>query len=336
MSKFECNYLDAIGKIAIIMIKTAAYLLGARQALPDINDEEFNGTRSAVQSWYSDLVAACAQSEVEKDNCMDMFDSMRATMDVPKAYKHMGWRLSTAHRVDPVHWLLTTQDLDSAFKAARTEQNSGQKKTKVIVEVVNTMPGMGVKSKQPQIGSRNPMESRTITSRDTLPYTKELENVKNKLRCSEHHGQALGENTYCWVDVLQPNAPHYPLCTRDLQEWAKHLMRQGRSLSLLQRVPTKLISPIIHNHVHLPPSVNTHNGARFFQQNKSPLMLPQPLKRTFALYMESDEESEDDEPLFYEEKDEHVKAGRKVKGKRKARSPADNRDEGEENVQTLK
>lgn len=180
----------------------------------------------------------------ESDNRMDMFDSMRATMDVPKTYKHMGWRLSTARRTDPVHRLLTTQDLNSAFKAARTEQNSGRKKKKVVIEIVNTvsvlhslesaqyddnlqMPGMKGpgKSKKPHADSDVEQNlTDTVASRVVLlPYTKELENVKNRLRCSEH--RLVGENTFCWVDVSQQNTPHYSLCIRDLQEWAKYLVR---------------------------------------------------------------------------------------------------------------
>lgn len=52
-------------------VHTAAYLLGARKELPDINDdsEELNGTRAAAQLWYSESDSATearAQSEVEK------------------------------------------------------------------------------------------------------------------------------------------------------------------------------------------------------------------------------------------------------------------------------
>lgn len=67
-------------------------------------------------------------------------------------------------------------------------------------------------------------EQNLISNGPLLPYTKELENVKNRLRCSEHR---LGdsENTFCWVDTSQPNVPHYSLCTQDLQEWAKYLVR---------------------------------------------------------------------------------------------------------------
>jgi hypothetical protein len=54
-----------------------------------------------------------------------------------------------------------------------------------------------------------------------LPYTKEFENIKSKLRCSEHRG----ESTFCWVDTSQNGAPHYPMCTQDLQEWARYLVR---------------------------------------------------------------------------------------------------------------
>lgn len=60
-------------------------------------------------------------------------------MDVSKTYQHLGWRLSTARRIDPPHRLLTTHDIDSAFKAARTEQGSGRKTKKVAIEIVNTV-----------------------------------------------------------------------------------------------------------------------------------------------------------------------------------------------------
>lgn len=66
-----------------------------------------------------------------------------------------------------------------------------------------------------------------------LPYIKELEKVKSKLRCSDHQ---LGEDTFCWVDVSKPNAPHYPLCAQDLQEWAIYLvcahLQQGYEITL--------------------------------------------------------------------------------------------------------
>lgn len=57
-----------------------------------------------------------------------------------------------------------------------------------------------------------------------LPYMQELQIVQSKLHCSEHR---LGEDAaFCWVDTSQPGtSPHYLLCTRDLQEWAKYLVR---------------------------------------------------------------------------------------------------------------
>jgi hypothetical protein len=66
----------------------------------------------------------------------DIFDSMRAVMGLPKTYEHLGWRLSTARRMDPPHRLLTAQDLNSAFKAARAEQ-LGRKKKRTAIEIVN-------------------------------------------------------------------------------------------------------------------------------------------------------------------------------------------------------
>ncbi|KAG1803488.1 uncharacterized protein BJ212DRAFT_1304539 [Suillus subaureus] len=166
--------------------------------------------------------------------------------------------------MDPPHWLLTAHDINSAFKATREEHSSsGRRKKKVVIEILNTATTLSSISEQKQSSH--------------LLYTKEFNNVKNKLQCLEHPG----DNIFCWVDVTQLNAPHYPLCTQDLQEWAKYLHQtqdpdnacvtlpstvyfdeiwkshKERSASSLQRVPTEVMSPIqIHNHIHLSSSVN--------------------------------------------------------------------------------
>ncbi|KAG1888035.1 uncharacterized protein F5891DRAFT_1199323 [Suillus fuscotomentosus] len=251
---------------------------------------------------------------------LDMLDSMRATMDVPKTYENLGWRLSTARRMDPPHRLLNSQDISSTFRAAR-EQMSGRKKKNVAIEIVNTKPVVKGKSAEQQesIMPRRPAGDQKIESEPLLlHYMQELQIVRSKLRCSEHQ---LGEDAaFCWVDTSQPDtSPHYPLCTRDLQEWAKYLhetcdpdnaiyvtlpstphfdefrkTRKERTTSSLQRVPTEIMPPVIHNHVHISPAISdmlaSSNGAPFGQQNQD----PKPLKRTYALYMESDEESDDD------------------------------------------
>ncbi|KAG1896323.1 uncharacterized protein F5891DRAFT_1193123 [Suillus fuscotomentosus] len=342
-------------------VQTAAYLLGVRQKLPDVDGEEINRTRT-VQSSYEALAGAqdigavqelpaLAEPELEPerkkvefriplnsmetDKCttyvgrlysesdlsaQDLLDSTRATMDVPKTYENLGWRLSTAHRTDPPHRLLNSQDISNAFRAAR-EQMSGRKKKNVAIEIVNTKPMVKGKSTERREGAMSwcsagdqKMESKALL----LPYGQELQIVQSKLRCSEHR---LGEDAaFCWVDTSQPGMnPHYPLCTRDLQEWAKFLhetrdpedatcltlpstphfdefrkTRKERTVSPLQRVPTELVSPVIHNHVHISPAINdmlaSSNGPPFGQQGQG----PKPLKRTYALYMESDEESDDD------------------------------------------
>jgi len=67
------------------------------------------------------------------------------------------------------------------------------------------------------------LQAGMVSDPSLLLYTKEFENVKRKLRCSEHQ---LGdsENTFCWRDVSHPDALHYLICTQDLQEWAKYLV----------------------------------------------------------------------------------------------------------------
>ncbi|KAG1727052.1 hypothetical protein EDD22DRAFT_931284 [Suillus occidentalis] len=326
--------------------QTAAFLLGAYPELPpQTQDKETNRIR-AVQHFYQgmaeqrppspldELTAQRCQAQLEKiefrvplhtldrsqsttyvdrshsesDCRVDILDSIKATMDVSKTYQHLGWRLSTARRIDPPHRLLTTHDIDSAFKAARTEQGSGRKIKKVAIEIVNT----AVQLKEKQTRQRAGISS-------AGGYTKELETVMSKLRCSNH--PKLGEDTFCWVDASQPNTPHYPLCTRDLQEWAKYLHETGdldfvtlprtphfdevrttrKERTIVLGWPPKSFhpGPVIHNHIHLSPATNdtisTISDGMFARERGEGYMAPQPLKRTFALYMESDEESDDDE-----------------------------------------
>jgi len=170
-------------------VQSMAYLLGARQELPDFEDDEINHMRT-VQLAYDVMEGntinlptqcqelkkgelhlclshvysyACVTMLVEfrvplnttdgskqttyvdqlyseSDSRTDILDSIRAAMDVPKSYEHLGWRTSTARRTDLPHRLLTVQDVDSAFKAVRAEQSSGQRKKKeAAIEIVNTV-----------------------------------------------------------------------------------------------------------------------------------------------------------------------------------------------------
>lgn len=89
--------------------------------------------------------------------------------------------------------------------------------------------------------------------------------------------------------IILPTTPHFDEVRRT---------RTERTTSLLQRVPTEMISPIIHNHIHLSSSANNvSDGMLAGEQREGHMMAaPQQLKRTFALYMESDEESDNEEP----------------------------------------
>ncbi|KAG1876120.1 hypothetical protein C8R48DRAFT_768961 [Suillus tomentosus] len=315
-------------------LQTAAFLLGSREELPGVDDQgqvpihceleglekvEFRIPLNTIDK--NRTTTYVAHFYTESDHSLDMLDSMRAAMDLPKAYENLAWRLSTARRADPPHRLLTSQDIGSAFKAARAEQNSGRKK-KAAIKIVNTMPVLKEKASKQQAATCSASEQNAMVSNPSLPqYIKEFENLKAKLCCSEHR-LAGSENAFCWVDASQPNAPHYPLCTRDLQEWAKYLYdtqdpdnacvtlpstphfddirKTRKERTSVQRVPTELISPVIHNHVHLSSAINdsdmwTSNGT-LSEQRDDEFIGPRPLKRTFALYMESDEETDGDEP----------------------------------------
>ncbi|KAG1908914.1 uncharacterized protein F5891DRAFT_974199 [Suillus fuscotomentosus] len=91
--------------------QTAAYLLGIRPELPDVNDEGANRMNA-----YQD-------TKLDKNK-----------------YEHLGWRLSTARRTDPPHWLLTVYDIDSAFRDARAAQTSGRQCKKITIVIINTKP----------------------------------------------------------------------------------------------------------------------------------------------------------------------------------------------------
>ncbi|KAG1853935.1 hypothetical protein DFJ58DRAFT_728069 [Suillus subalutaceus] len=281
-------------------LQTAAYLLGAHKSclmsmIKDMFPHTTKGSRRIPLNTVdkNKSMTYVDHFYAESDLPLDILDSMRAAMDLPKTYENLGWCLSTARRADPPHRLLTSQDISSAFKAARAEQTSERKK-----------------------------EEKKSFKRQA----EEFENVKRKLCCSKHRLPGGSENASCWVDASQPNAPHYPLCTRDLQEWAKYLYntrdpnnacitlpstphfhdicKTRKERTSLQHVPTELISPVIHNHVHLSSAINdmwtSSNSTLSEQQGNDPIS-PQPLKRTFALYMESNEETDGEPPQDIDE-----------------------------------
>ncbi|KAG2052896.1 hypothetical protein BDR06DRAFT_1009029 [Suillus hirtellus] len=154
--------------------QTAAYLLGIRPELPDVNDEEVNHM-NAVQIFYEGmadqpikgLTAGQYQDtkldkiefqvplhtmdmnksttyvdrlHSESESRRDIFDSIKATMDVPDKYEHLGWWLSTTRHMDPPHWLLTVHDIDSAFRDVRAAQTFGRQCKKIAIVIINTKP----------------------------------------------------------------------------------------------------------------------------------------------------------------------------------------------------
>ncbi|KAG1875952.1 hypothetical protein C8R48DRAFT_768801 [Suillus tomentosus] len=131
--------------------QTAAYLLGIRPELPDIIDTaeqhqapELDKIEFRVPLHTMDRIQSTtyvSKLHSESDPRLDILDSIKAIMDVPNLYEHLGWRVSTARRTDPPHRLLTVHDIDSAFRAARAE-SSGRRlgHKKVAIEIINTEP----------------------------------------------------------------------------------------------------------------------------------------------------------------------------------------------------
>ncbi|KAG2351753.1 hypothetical protein BDR07DRAFT_1500446 [Suillus spraguei] len=150
--------------------QTAAFLLSLHSELPNANEEGVNNRMHRVRHFskgmneevstttqqhhtqlekikfrvplhtmdINQMATYVDQSYSKSDCCLDIFDAIRAMMDVPKSYQHLGWCLSTARHINLPHQLLTSLDIDSAFKAARAEQSSGRKKKRVAIEIVNT------------------------------------------------------------------------------------------------------------------------------------------------------------------------------------------------------
>ncbi|KAG2096311.1 uncharacterized protein F5147DRAFT_656626 [Suillus discolor] len=288
MSPITCTHNDHVDSIPSVTcwrssrqhscIQTTAC---ARKELPNVDEEKINCTR-AIQSWYESEAPEgqlTNQESLEKVKFwiplntantnksttyvdhfyaesdlspLDMFDSMRAAMDLPKTYEHLGWRISTARHMDPPHRLLTAEDIKSAFKAARAEQLSGRHKKKVAIEVVDTYLSQQMPVLKGTAAKQHAGTTRSAGEQNHLPGTSHFD---DEVRISRKEGTAS-----------------------------------------LQHVPTELISPIIHNHVHLPSAINDmwasgSNGVLSEQQHDNS-MAPRPLKRTYALYLESDEDTD--------------------------------------------
>jgi hypothetical protein len=78
-------------------------------------------------------------------------------------------------------------------------------------------------------------------------------------------------------------------------------MTRKEGTASLQWVSTKLISPIIHNHIHFLSMINdmwtSKSKGALSEQQGNGSTAPRPLKRTYALYFESDEDTNDEEQL---------------------------------------
>jgi hypothetical protein len=164
-------------------------------------------------------------------------------MDIPRNYEKLGWRLNSARRSDPPRRFLTSEDVDSAFKEATEARGSGRKKKRVIIEIINTVSLSYCSLSRLMLSYHLPsFQEPAVTKKTTkrkwdtvdsdlapsmVPYTKELELIKEKVRCNEHRGK----NLWCWVDPSNSN--HVPLCLNDLQFWAKSLVSNLPSTSFI-------------------------------------------------------------------------------------------------------
>ncbi|KAG2743099.1 hypothetical protein P692DRAFT_201809320 [Suillus brevipes Sb2] len=240
-------------------LQTAAYLLGARQDMPDLDDKEIKCART-VRLWYS--------SDATEEQPVDQ---------------------QPLNKKDAPHRLLNSQDIASVFKNVRAEQMSGRKNKTVAIEIVNTMPMLKEKPTKQLVGKQN------LAVSNTSPplYTKELEHVKSRLCCSKHRlGDMENTATFCWADMSQPTAPHYPLCTQDLQEWAKNLYTN----SLRERGILYLSTAANFDSKFYVEKVGMSEGAALTFHSR--------IRKAHL-------------------KEERAKARRKAKGKKKARDDAD-------------
>ncbi|KAH7903006.1 hypothetical protein BJ138DRAFT_1108042 [Hygrophoropsis aurantiaca] len=307
--------------------QTTAYLLGATQQLPDFTQEEINQQR-AIQTCYAAMAgevlpqpmsfripmnttkADTLTTYVEvpfapTDIRRDIFERIVTYMGVPQNYENLAWRLSTARQTDPPHRLLTSEDLDSAFKAVKDA--SGRKKKPVCVEILNMAPATIDKQAKRKRGESDAGDASCGPT--MIPYTKAYEHLKGRLRCSTHPG----EHKWCWIDPTKNNAPHVPLSVQDLQEWAKYLhdentppkdwdvlvppntlrfdelriSRKERSVSSIPKTSGDPSSTIIHNHIHLSGTEPLEE----LRMSRTPTASPA-TSRQYAMYLDSEDGSD--------------------------------------------
>lgn len=67
----------------------------------------------------------------------DFFDRVCAYMEVPRDSSNLGWRLDSDRRNDPIHRLVTAEDVDDAFKAAIEKRSRIRTKKDVVIEIIN-------------------------------------------------------------------------------------------------------------------------------------------------------------------------------------------------------
>ncbi|KAF8493760.1 hypothetical protein F5888DRAFT_1636507 [Russula emetica] len=300
-------------------VQTYTYLLGVSSEMPELTQEEID-QHQAVQSCYDamsgvnpmllDSQANSPEGEAfafqipinttkantptttvevtfaANDIRDNIFSRICAYMDVPRGYGKLGWRLNSAQRSDPPRHFLTNQDIDSTFKEATGVRNLGKKKKCVVIEIVNTEPAIAKKTSKQKRDNIDPDITPSI-----MPYTKELELVKEKF-----WAKSLHENPTKTSCILPPNG----LLT-DVKK-----TRKPRGSSSYSCATTEPAAPMIHNHVHVADFTKAPESSLSAASALQPLSNNGPssslagcsLTRQHAMYFELDDKSDEGEDSF--------------------------------------
>ncbi|KAG2046118.1 hypothetical protein BDR06DRAFT_1014993 [Suillus hirtellus] len=204
--------------------QTAAYLLGARQELPEFFDAAANvnirGSTYTVripQHTTNTNIATVYVDVGFADDILpsDVLDHIHAYMDISPEDSKLGWRLSTDRRSDLPARLKTSFDLKNAFQSARAKRYSGKKEKDVKIEISN------LKSILKKIASTQQGENSGLSNASVQPVTPPSPIVHNHIHLRDetgNHNRALHArikhplSMYLETDDESDDEPQLPIC----------------------------------------------------------------------------------------------------------------------------
>ncbi|KAG1790128.1 uncharacterized protein HD556DRAFT_1310912 [Suillus plorans] len=208
-------------------VQTTAYLLGARQELPEFFDEDVADAHADICG--STYIVRIPQHTTDPDiatvyvdvgfaeNTLpsDVFDCIHAYMDISPEDSELGWQLSTDRRSDPPAHLKTSFDLKNAFQSARAKRYSGRKEKHVKIEILN------LKSISKIVSAKQGGKNSHLSNVSAQPITSPSPTVHNYIHLRGkaadqnqllHAGIKCLHDIYLKMDNESDDEPQLPIC----------------------------------------------------------------------------------------------------------------------------